>query len=211
MGSINDTVMKNQTGFTIIEMVVVIGIFSLISAGLIGLVSGVFLQGSKLGTSLADSDQSRRLGLKITQELRNAVYGHTGGYPLNTAGDQQIIFYSNVDNDSDIERVRYYYQNGSVFKGVVDPTGSPLTYNTANEVVTNVQSNVANSTTPLFYYYNENYDGANGAALTQPVNVTQVTFVKLNLMVYNKAASAGKYYTVTNGASIRNIKTNLGD
>ena len=202
---------KLERGFTIIEIVVVLAVFSIIIMGVVALVSGVFVQGTREGTSLADTDQARKLGLRFTQELRNAVYGNTGGYPLNSAGDQQIIFFSNVDDDSDIERIRYYLQSGAMYRGVTQPTGNPTVYDTNGESSRVVQNNVANGATPLFYYYNESYDGSTGTALSQPVNITQATFVRLNLQVFNKAASATKYYTVTSGTSIRSIKTNLGD
>lgn len=203
--------LKPLTGFTLIEVVVVIGIFGLISGGVITLVSSVFVQSSKQGESIADTDQARKLSNKLTQELRNAVYGENGAYPLNSAGNQEIIFFSNVDSDDEVERVRYYLQSGALYKGIVQPTGSPYTYNPAQEVAVKVQSSVANNSTPLFYYYNDSYDGITGTALTQPVNVAQVNFIKLNLILSNKAASSNVTYTVTGGSSIRNLKTNLGD
>lgn len=203
--------LKPLTGFTLIEVVVVIGIFGLISGGVITLVSSVFVQSSKQGESIADTDQARKLSNKLTQELRNAVYGENGAYPLNSAGNQEIIFFSNVDSDDEVERVRYYLQSGVLYKGIVQPTGSPYSYNPAQEVAEKVQSSVANNSTPLFYYYNDSYDGITGTALTQPVNVAQVNFIKLNLILSNKAASSNVTYTVTGGSSIRNLKTNLGD
>ncbi len=203
--------LKPLTGFTLIEVVVVIGIFGLISGGVITLVSSVFVQSSKQGESIADTDQARKLSNKLTQELRNAVYGENGAYPLNSAGNQEIIFFSNVDSDDEVERVRYYLQSGALYKGIIQPTGSPYTYNPAQEVAVKVQSSVANNSTPLFYYYNDSYDGITGTALTQPVNVAQVNFIKLNLILSNKAASSNVTYTVTGGSSIRNLKTNLGD
>ena len=49
------------------------------------------------------------------------------------------------------------------------------------------------------------------SSLAQPVNVTQVKFVKINLQIYNKAGVKNtNTYTVTAGAAIRNLKTNLG-
>lgn len=203
--------LKPLTGFTLIEVVVVVGIFGLLSAGVITLVSSVFVQSSKQGESIADTDQARKLSNKLTQELRNAVYGENGAYPLNSAGNQEIIFFSNVDSDDEVERVRYYLQNGSLYKGIVQPTGNPYSYNLAEEVAVKVQSSVANNSTPLFYYYNDSYDGITGTALTQPVNVAQVNFIKLNLILSNKAASSNVTYTITGGSSIRNLKTNLGD
>ncbi len=202
---------KSLAGFTLIEIIVVIGIMGLISTGVIALVSSVFVQSTKQGTSIADTDQARKLSMKFTQELRNGIYGENGAYPLNSAGNQEIIFFSDVNNDGLVDRVRYYLSNGSLYKGVVVPTGTPYTYNLANEVATKIQSNVANGSNPLFYYYTDTYDGTSGTALAQPVNVAQVNFVKLSLTIYNKAASANTTYTITGGSSIRNLKTNLGD
>lgn len=203
--------LKSLNGFTLVELVVVIGIMGLISTGVIALVSSVFVQSTKQGTSIADTDQARKLSNKFTQELRNGIYGENGAYPLNSAGNQEIIFFSDINSDGVVDRVRYYLSNGSLYKGVVVPTGTPYTYNTANEVATKVQANVANGSNPLFYYYNDSYDGTSGSPLSQPVNVAQVNFVKLSLTIYNKAASANTTYTITGGSSIRNLKTNLGD
>ncbi len=201
-----------QTGFTIVELVVSLSIFTVLSLGVIGLVSFVFTGSSQQANLLSDADQGRRIAFSINSELRNSVISETGAYPIASAGDQQLLFYSNVDKDSDIERVRYYLQNGKLYKGVVKPSGNPLTYNSATETTVAVQNNVANGSTPLFFYYDETYNGTVENPLAQPVNVTDVRFVKLSLRIYNKAGLKNTtFYTVTAGAAIRNLKTNLAN
>jgi len=160
---------------------------------------------------LSEADQARQVTMKITNELRNAQTGMDGSYPLNLAQSQQIVFFSNADKDSGIERVRYYLQNGKLYKGLTEYNGT--TYNTSTEQSLLVQNDVANSSsTPLFYYFDGSYYG--GAAqnpLVQPVNPTAVTFIKLNLRVYNKAGvKSSNFYTITAAGAIRNLKANLG-
>lgn len=201
----------NQKGFSLAEMVVAIAAFTIIGVGVIILIGSMVSTGTKQGLLLANADQARRGSFRIMQELRNAVTSNTGAYALAEASNQQIIFYSNVDGGSDVERLRYYISGGKLYRGVVKPTGSPLTYNTGSETSTVVQDNLANGANPLFYYYNGSYTGT-GSALTQPVNVTQVKFVEMELRVYNKGGTTGtNYYTISSAGAIRSLKTNLGD
>jgi hypothetical protein len=152
------------------------------------------------------------MAFRLTSELRETTTASTGAYAIDTAADQQLIFYSNIDNDANIERIRYYISGGKLYRGTIEPSGNPITYNSANESSSVVQNNVANGSTPLFYYYNDDYNGVTGNPLTQPVNVTDIRFIRLNLRVYNKAGVQNtNYYTINAGATLRNLKTNLGD
>ena len=200
-----------RAGFTLIEVVVAVALFTLISYGLITLVSRIFTLSSKDRSAISDSDQARKLVFKIITQIRNATTGNNGAYPIDTAAAQQLIFYSNADTDPSIERIRYFLQNGSLYEGVTEFNGS--TYNTSTETTWVVQNDIANnSTTPLFYYYDGTYTGSSSqSSLAQPVNVTQVKFIKLNMQIYNKAGLTGtSYYTVTGSGAIRNLKSNLG-
>lgn len=203
---------KKINGFTLIEMVVVIFVFSMITYGITVLVYSVFSDSGKQEGMLYDASQARRVGFTIIQELRNATSSNAGAYALNSAGDQQVIFFSNIDGGVEVERVRYFIQSGVLKKGVIKPTGNPLTYVAGNEVVTTVQNYVANGAVPLFYYYDDTYTGVTNNFLAQPVDVTDVKYIKLNLRVTQRGGKAGTgYFTVTAGGTFRNLKTNLGD
>ena len=201
---------KNGAGFTLVEMVVVIFVFGMIAVGLIALMSNLFSINRQQGGLLSEADQARQEAFKITNEFRNAQVGMDGSYPLNTAQSQQLVFFSNADLDPSIERIRYYLQSGKLYRGVTEFNGT--TYNTSTEVSAVVQNDVANaSNTPLFYYYDGTYTGGAGQnSLAQPVSPTAVTFIKLNLQIYDKAGVKNTaIYTVTASGAIRNLKTNL--
>ena len=201
----------SQKGFTLVELMVVILGFSLIVWGLITLSANIFLFSNQQRSLLGDTDQARNLAFQIASELRNAQTGGNGAYVLDTAATSTIIFYSPVaDNDPTVERVRYFVQNGQLWKGITQYSNG--VYNTGTEQTYVVQKDLANGANPVFYYYDGTYIGSSTqASLAVPVNVTQVKFVKVNLQIYNKAGVKNtNTYTVTAGAAIRNLKTNLG-
>jgi hypothetical protein len=75
-----------------------------------------------------------------------------------------------------------------------------------------VLDNVANGVNPVFYYFDDSYIGSSSqASLAQPVNPTQVRFVKVLLQIPNKAGVLNtNTYTITAGGAVRILKTNLG-
>jgi prepilin-type N-terminal cleavage/methylation domain-containing protein len=201
---------KNKGGFTLIEVVVTVAIFSMIVYGVLALVTSILSNTNQQSNLLSSNDQSRRVVFGAMRELRNSVVSANGSYPLVTASAQQIIFFT--DTGTTINRIRYFVQNGSLYKGVIIPSGSPPVYNVGQETIVEVQKNLANGTNPVFDYYNGSYDGVTGNPLTQPVNVTAVKYVKINLSVFKKAGITNtQSYTVTAGGTIRSLKTNLGE
>ena len=202
--------MKEQ-GFTLVELIVAISIFAIIATGIIGLVGAVFTDSQRQGRSLANADQTRKLTNQIMQELRNSTSGSNGAYAIATANAQELSFYTNADGGTDIEKVRYFVQNGALRRGVVKQSGSPPVY-TGAETSRVVQNDVANGANAIFLYYNDTFDDNTDTPLTQPVNIAQVTYIRMSLDVLKKTTNSGtSKFTVNAGAALRSVKTNLGD
>jgi prepilin-type N-terminal cleavage/methylation domain-containing protein len=199
---------KKQYGFTLIEVIVTIGIFSVLIYGVTFLVFGMLNNTSYQSKLLDNNSQARVVVANFTNEMRNAVTSATGGYALESATAQQIIFYAK--SGSNVNRIRYYLQSGKLYKGVTTPTGNPPVYNLGQEVVTAVQSAMATTGgDSIFLYYNGNYNGT-GSALAQPVNVTQVRYITITLKIYLQGSrTSTNTYIITSGGAIRNLKDNL--
>jgi len=136
-------------GFTLIEMLVAIFLFSIITIGLIAIFSNIFSSANKQNSLVASQDLARKLCSNITNQLRNAQTGSDGSYAIDTAGDQELAFHVNLDSGASLERVRYYLQNGKLYQGVENYLNN--TYSTSTEKSVMVLDNVANSpSTPLF-------------------------------------------------------------
>ena len=203
---------SKHNGFTLVETMVTIAIFTLLLGGVITLFIAVIKTPAQQLLSADNVDQARKVLASFTNEMRNSLPANDGSYQLTQASDSQIVFYSSYGASGTIVyRIRYYLSGTTLYKGVVVPTGSPLVYNLAGEVVTPVQYNVSNGSTPVFYYYDDTYSGVS-SPLVQPVNLTQIKFVKINLIILKQnSANNTSTFTIDGGAAIRSLKTNLGN
>lgn len=198
--------LKNNCGFTLLELLIGFAVLVIIV-----LVSGVFLTNifgseSFFKNSLitqADVQQSMQIfGL----EIRSMGPSDLGSYPIDIAATSTLGFYSDIDEDGIMEHVRYFLNGQILQKGVIQPTGSPLVYNPASEVITDVIQNVIPTSTPLFSYYDNTYDGTK-PPLSQPVNVQAVTVIGINFTTQEQNPSISvKFATVE---TPRNLRTNL--
>jgi prepilin-type N-terminal cleavage/methylation domain-containing protein len=202
---------KNKmNGFTLVETLATIFVFGILMLGATTIMRGIFINSRQQTLAQNSIDSVRRVANIFTNELRNSTYGVNGAYPINQAGDTQIIFFTTaIKNDGTVSRVRYFMSGNTLSKGVTHPSGSPLAYTT--ETVTVLITNMYLNGSPLFYYYDGNYTGSS-SALTQNVNINQVKYIKMSIIALEDSVrSSTNTFTVNAGVAIRNLKTNLGN
>lgn len=197
---------RHRSGFTLLElmigftvMFIIIVIAGLFTSNIIG--SGLLFRSSlETQTEVQQSLQS------ISMEVRAMATSNTGSYPLDTATTNTLAFYSDVNGDGLIDRVRYFLNNNTLERGSITPTGNPLTYDPASEVVTDFIHNIVSSTNPIFLYYDKNYTGSE-PPLAQPVNVEQITAIGINVQAQEANQSVGALFSTV--VTPRNLRTNL--
>lgn len=207
--------LKNKpsaSGFTLVETLSTIFVFTLVMLGTTLMMKDILTVSKQQYGVLNNVDQAIWVSNKFVDEIRNGTYGVDGSYPINQAGDNQIIFFSTAPlKNGTISKIRYYISNNTLYKGITNPGGSPLSYNGQTETITTLSTEMSMGSTSLFYYYDGNYNGS-GNALTQPVNINTIRFIKMNLIVLKELTqNSSNTFTVTVGGSIRNLKTNLGN
>ncbi|OGZ71870.1 MAG: hypothetical protein A2998_00775 [Candidatus Staskawiczbacteria bacterium RIFCSPLOWO2_01_FULL_37_25b] len=202
---------KNK-GFTLIELIISIAVFAVLMFVVVGLFLKVFSNPEKNLMAIEVIDQGRIAASVFSNEIRNAATGNDGSYPLNQAGDSQIIFYSNYNSaGTAVNRIRYYFLNNNLYKGVIVPSGDPLSYNPAFETITALLTDLKNESEPVFYYYDGDYGGSSDP-LSQPINLNEVKFIKINLILpRHSTESNDAVFLIDSGAAIRNLKDNLGN
>jgi len=202
---------KNSPGFTIIEMMVVIAIF----LAIITIMTMYFVRTYNLNRFMIEQHDAINFGKKgiesMVKEIREASFAENGDYPIADAQSQSFVFYSDIDSDNQVEKVRYYLENTNLMKEVTKPTaGGVPEYLSSNTSTSTVAGFVRNSTTPIFYYYNGDYpsDTANNP-LSLPTNISDIKLIQLYLEINIDPSKAPDDFVLDVFVNLRNIKDNL--
>ena len=201
----NDT----ERGFTIVELLIVVGITALLSAVVGAFARDVFFIKNYVSESYSSEQDSSKIIRPMITELRSARQAQTGAYTIEQAGTSSLVFFSDTDLDGVTERVRYYLSSDKkIMKGVIIATGTPATYPVDQEKFSTLISNVGNSSsTPIFEYFDDSYTGSS-SPLTQPVNIPDIRLVKITIKTDIDVNRAPYQQTITTQVSIRNLKDN---
>ena len=203
-----EKILKDKKGFSLIEMMVSVAILSIVVILIGTFAKDIFFLKGVFSNGLTAYNDARKVLQPIASEIRSASPSALGGYNIETAGDTTFTFYSDINNDGLIEKVKYYVSGTTLKKSVIPPTGSMVQYSTSNEKITDVISNLANGSTPVFTYYDTNYNGQT-SALTQPVSIMSIRLVKITLIIDANAYRSPSSMIVTTQVSLRNLKDNL--
>jgi prepilin-type N-terminal cleavage/methylation domain-containing protein len=196
-------------GFTLAEIVIVVGIIGLVMVAVGTFQSKIFTNKSFVEGSLSAAQDARSILRTMAKELRSVGQGDNGAYAVAQAATNTITFFSDADGDGAREQIRYYLSGKKIMRGVIVPTGTPLAYSTSSEKFSTLLSNVVNaSSTNIFDYYGTNYTGTT-SALTYPITTTAVRLVKINIVLDADANRSPIPRTYTTQVALRNLKDNL--
>ena len=190
-------------GFTIIETIVAIFVFILaLGAVVVFVILEYKTQDYSMRQSIA-IDEARK-GIEImTKEIREAKTGQDGSYVIGKAEDYEFCFYSDIDKDLAIEKVRYFVDQTDFKKAVIEPEGIPAVYSEEDEEIFVLSQYVRNSS-PIFRYYD-----SNGNELDSPARKKDAKLMKLYLVINVNPFRTPDDFELETEIQIRNLKTNL--
>ena len=218
-GSYGDSItMKNiypqsgtSKGFTLAELLITIGIFVLLAVVISSFERNLFSYDFTAQDQLNTQIDARHVVENMVAALREAEPSANGAYTIALASTSALTFFSDPNNTGNPNEIQYYMSGTNLIQGVIAPTGSPLTYVSANETYSTVASgiqNAASTTLPIFQYYDENYAGTS-SPLTQPVNPQSIRLIKITLVIDKDLLKTPRPITVTSQVEVRNLKDNL--
>ena len=200
-----------KKGVTVVELVIATALIVIVLSG----VSSLYYTSRQSTVTIWSDLEAQRDARRFTQEFRNftrrANIANNGAYPIDTASSSQFIFYSDIDSDGLVERLRYEYYSASstVVRGIIKPTGTPYIYSTNNEETTIVARGIRNASVGfnMFEYFDENYT-TTGTPLSSPIDITDVRVVRVYLLVDEDITSPPSAFDISTAIQIRNLKQN---
>ena len=197
---------RAQAGFTLSELLISIFLISLLSYGVSSFMRNTFFYNTTIRKALNSQFEVRQTLKKLSAELRAASQASDGSYALAEASSTSLTFYTDLNGDGVKERLRYFLSGTTLRRGVIIPSGSPLTYNSGSETVSDMV-HYRVGTTSIFTYYDSGY-AATTTPLSQPVTVSAVRLVQAAITV-NPDPGRQPNVSFTSKVSLRNLKDNL--
>lgn len=195
-----------KSGFSAIEMIVTIALFAVTMLALIAFIL-MFYRGNNFAIEQAFAVESARKGVEqMVRDIREVSFSDSGAYPLISMSTTSLAFYSDIDRDQSIERIRFSLNGTNFEKGVTDASGNPPTYDDADEQVSVLSDHVRNiaQDTVIFTYFD-----STGSEILDMGRVADVAFVQVNLIVNINPDRLPEEFTLRSSATLRNLKVNL--
>ncbi len=201
---------KNQNGFTLIETLVLILVFSLAMGAITSFVYYAY-RSSEYNFQQSQAIRNARQGIEtMVREIREAQPADDGSYILEKADDQEFIFYSDIDKDTKVERVRYFLEDSIFKKGIVEPTGAPPVYDLDTETISILSSYVCNDDLSIFTYYNGDWPGDEiNNPLPTPTRLKETKLIHVYLKINIDPSRAPVDFELESDVQIRKLKDNL--
>ena len=196
-------------GFTLAELMVTIGVFTIFVLFASWILVDSLRSSDVVFEQLVTQNEGRNILKVIINDVRKAENSSLGSYAIETASENELIFYANVDSDTLVERVRLWLDGTTLKKGTIKPVGTPLEYLTENEDVLEIAHNVLNlsQSNPVFLYYDENFSGTEDP-LSQPVSESEVRVIRVYLELERDPTSTPAPLHIESSVQLRNLKEN---
>ncbi len=194
--------MTKKPGFTLIELITVIGIMTIVG----GIVGDVIVRSFRQNTQQeAQANVNTQMSLAIDKFNRIA---RSATQLITTTNTTFTILGYPKASDTIPSQISIYLTGRAVKYSVIPPSGTApnYTYNQANAQIFSLFSNTTNNstTTPLFQYLDDT-----NTVLSSPVNMASVTAVRFLPSAMDDNNLITKPDLGNTLVSLRNFKTNL--
>lgn len=197
---------QNNDGMTLVEVVVVIGIYAILMISVTTTVSFLY-QTNSYAIAQAQEVDTARSGLTTwTKDAREMLPSSEGTWPVAIMEPNRVGFFSDVDQDSVIEYVIYSLATTTLYKYTYEPSATS-SYSTSTPsrtfVISEFVQNLVQATSTFRYF------DATGAALSVGDLLTDVRYIQVNLIVNIDPIRSPGEFVLRSSAAPRNLKDNL--
>ncbi len=192
----------NNQGSTLLEVIIYVTVFGIIIIGISNAVLSVYKTRVFVYEQIQSGAESRRGLSLLVGDIREASYGDNGAYPVENISDYSFTFYSDIDNDNKVERIRYFVEDGVLKRGVTKSSGIPPVYDSNNESVSNISLYVQNEdqNIPLFTFYDNS-----GNQIDSNLDLIDIRYVVIHMATDLNPNRQPEQYIFKTTATLRNL------
>lgn len=191
--------MSNRRGFTLFETLVSMSILMIIIFMSTTFISSSF-KSNRFAAEQEEAVTNARRAMDITKkEIRGANSSEQGDYALSIVENDDFCFYSDVDDDGQMEKIRYYLSGTNLIKELTEPgPANDYSSGSASEIISHYMNNQEEN---VFTYFDKDYNE------TDIIN--EIRLVNINLKINVTPSIAPNDYYVETDITLRNLKDNL--
>lgn len=170
----------SKKGFTLMEIVVVIGITGIVMAMISTLLTDSFRMQRVAVEKASVGEECQRALSEIEKDMISMIEGENGAFPLALAENNQIIFYSDTDLDGVIEKIRISKNSKIITKEVFEPINEIYPENATSTI--NISSHFSQDAgDDIFAYFGSDFSGTENPMI-DPISESDVRVAKISMI-----------------------------
>jgi type II secretory pathway pseudopilin PulG len=198
---------QKNSGMTLVEVVVLIGVYTLLSLAIAGSVTSLYQQNSYALAQSNEIENARRGMTQWNRDAKEMRSAEDGTFPILVIEEHHFGYFSDTDQDEDIEYVEYILNDTTLTKYSYEPTGTPPVYDfdnpTSEEILSLYVQNINQGTSTFKYYDNA------GNQLNSTSPIIDVRYITAQIIVNIDPLRSPGEFMLRSSIAPRNLKDNL--
>jgi type II secretory pathway pseudopilin PulG len=201
------TQQKNQFGFTLVETLVAIGVYTILILAITSSITALYKTNSYALGQANEVDNARRGMTQWNRDAKEMTQGEDGTYPVVRIDEHEFGYFSDTDQDTNVEYVEYILASTTLTKYTYNATGTPAVYDFSQpdeEQILSLFVQNINQGTSTFLYFDET-----GAALSSTSPLVDVKYIQAQIIVNIDPFRSPGEFMLRSSIAPRNLKDNL--
>lgn len=196
-----------QVGMTLVETVVAIGIYTVLMLAISSSVTSLYKTNSYALGQANEVDNARRGMTQWNRDVKEMTLGEDGTYPVAVIEKHKLGYFSDTDQDENVEYIEYILASTTLTKYTYNATGTPAAYNFSTpdeeQTLSLFVQNILQATSTFFYF------DETGAALSSTSPLVRVKYIKAQIIVNIDPFRSPGEFMLRSSIAPRNLKDNL--
>lgn len=198
---------KNNAGMTLTEVVVVVGIYTILSIVIMNSIANFYRINSYTLEQSDEVENARRGMTQWNRDAKEMIAAEDGTYPVAVIDEHRFGYYSDTDQDASIEYVEYVLADTTLTKSTYEATGTPPVYDfvtpSSVDTLSLYVQNIVQGTSTFMYFDNA------GTQLSSTSPIINVRYITAQLIVNIDPFRSPGEFMLRSSIAPRNLKDNL--